>query len=133
MDGLYRSAKMKLIPFIIFILVLAGCDQFNRDHLVGSSFGVNLENISNGKKTQYSDGLFLIYDVEDTELIYRDIFSEPFSKGEVVIHFKNDKFSSDKDGLIWYRQLDTFDGYTKTIFYIPDRKLLGFGYAYSLM
>jgi len=124
---------MKTLYILALCLVLVGCDKFDRDNLIKSSFGADLERITSGKKTQYSDGLFLVFDVTDTDPLYAQFFTKPFDEEEISLFFGNTKYDSADVGKIRYRLLDSFDGFTKTIFYIPKLKLLGFGYSDGLL
>lgn len=123
---------MKILNIIVLSLILIGCDKFDRDNLLNASFGADLESLTSGKKTKYLDGLFLVFDVAATDPLYAQFFTEPFHKGEISLIFGDTEYDSAEVGEIHYRLLDSFDGYTKTIFYIPKLKLLGFGYSDGL-
>lgn len=124
---------MKTIALIAISLFLVSCDKFNKGHLLTGSFDADLPAISSGKKTRYSDGLFLVYNVTDHDPLYSRFFTKPFNEGNVTVSFGNTEFNSSDVGSIRYRVLDSFDGYTKTIFYIPKQKILGFGYSDGLL
>lgn len=114
-------------------LIIVACNRFDRDHLLKSSFGADLQSLTSDRKAQYTDGLFLVYDVEDTDSLYTRFFDEPFHEGAIALSFGDRQFSSSEVGRIRYRLLDSLDGHTKTIFYIPDMRLLGFGFSDGLM
>ena len=61
---------MKTITMLAVSTFLVSCNKFDKDNLLTNKFGVDLLAISSGKKSQYSDGLFLVYNV--TELVPRD-------------------------------------------------------------
>lgn len=125
--------EIKILYMIAFCLFLVRCDKFDRDNLLNGSFGADLESISVGKKTKYSDGLFLIYEVAATDPLYAQFFTEPFYEEDIRLFFGDTVYDSADVGMIRYRCLDSFDGYTKAIFYIPKLKLLGFGYSDGLL
>ena len=125
--------EMKILYMIALCLILVGCDKFDRDNLLSGSFGADLESITSGKKTKYSDGLFLVFDVAATDPLYAQFFTKPFDEENVSLFFGDTEYNSQDVGKIRYRRLDSFDGYTKTIFYIPKLKLLGFGYSDGLL
>jgi len=124
---------VRILSLILINLCLVSCGKFDQEHLLSKSFGADLESISSGKKTKYSDGLFIILNVLDTEPVYSRFFAEPFKEGDVSLKFGDTEFNSAEVGKIRYRFLESFDGYTKTIFYIPKQKLLGFGYSDGVM
>ena len=124
---------MKTSYAIALSLILVGCDKFDRGTLLSSSFGTDLQSITSGKKTKYSEGLFRVYDVEVTDPLYAQFFTAPFNEADISLLFGDTEYDSEEVGKIRYRLLDSFDGYTKTIFYIPKLKLLGFGYSDGLL
>ncbi|WP_411825410.1 hypothetical protein [Luteolibacter sp. AS25] len=124
---------MKTILLLLLGFLLVSCDRFNRDELISRSFDADLGALTAGRKTDYSDGLLLVHGVTDSDPLYAQFFSKSFSKGEVHLSFGDTQFNSKDVGKIRYRLLDSFDGYTKTIFYIPSRKILGFGFSDGLL
>ncbi len=124
---------MKFIALAIISLLLISCDKFDEGEMLANAFGVDLVKLTEGKKTSYSDGLLLVYDVSDGEALYATFFTDLYKEGDVHISFKGTQFDSTDVGVIRYRLLDSFDGYTQTIFYIPKEKTLGFGYSDGLM
>ena len=124
---------MKTILILAVSLSLVSCDKFSRDNFLSNSFGADLQTITSGKKTKYSDGLFLVFDVSTSDALYSQFFADPYDEGDIWLSFGDTEFEPSEDGKIQYRRLESFDGYTKTIFYIPKRRILGFGYSDGLM
>ncbi len=124
---------MKLVAILIIFLGIVSCTRFDEDHLLIDSFGLNLKELSKGKKVEYTDGLFLVYDIAETDLLYKEFFTDDFYEGDVVITFGRREFSSSGGGKMKYCLLESFDGFTKTVFYIANQRLLGFGYSDGLM
>lgn len=120
---------MKTIVPLLIGLLLVSCDRFDREELTTRSFDADLKALAAAKKTEYSDGLFLVHGISDHEPLYLKFFTDPFTEGHVSISFGDTQFDSSDVGGIRYRVYDSIDGYTKTIFYIPSRKILGFGFS----
>ena len=123
---------MKTCLVILLSFTIVACGRFNEDQFLTESFGVDLRNLSSSKKTEYSDGLFLVFDVSDVDPIYAQFFTKPCEAKNVTISFDSSQFDSSEVGGIRYQLLDSLDGYTKTVFYIPKQKLMGFGYSDGL-
>jgi len=124
---------MKTGLIIILSFIIVACSRFNQDHFLSESFGADLRSLASSNKTEYSDSLFLVFDVSNTDPIYSHFFTKPYETESVTISFGDTQFNSSEVGVIQYQLLESFDGYTKTIFYIPKQKLMGFGYANSLL
>ena len=124
---------MKTFLPLLLSLLLVSCDRFNRDELMTRSFKADLVALTAGKKTEYTDGLLLVHGVVDSDPLYAQFFAKPFSEEDVRLSFGDTHFNSSDVGKIRYRLLDSLDGYTKTIFYIPSRKILGFGFSDGLL
>lgn len=124
---------MKTLLVTILSLAIVACGRFSQDQLLTENFGVDLQSLSSSKKTEYSDGLFLVFDVSDVDPIYAHFFTKPHEEKSVTILFGEIQFDSSEVGIIRYHLLGSIDGYTKTVFDVPEKKMMGFGYSDGLL
>ena len=117
-----------LVPVFLAIL-LSGCKKFDQSHFIKEEFGTNLTPLLRDKRVEYSDGLLQIFEVTESDPLYQTFFNTDYQSEEVGLGFDKLYFSTSQVGEIRYRIIGSFDEYKKTIFYIPKKHILGFGYA----
>lgn len=118
------------ILLAVVLLGLVGCSQFSRSHFFSEGFGFDLNQQIIGKKFQYTDGCLQVFDVAETDPIYKASFPEKPAIEPVGIEIGDLNFYASQLGEIRYRRLlPDADIYPRVIFYIPKTKELVFAYA----
>jgi len=120
------------IAVILLGCLLCSCGRFSHSNLLSDSFGIDLRPFLTKKRTSYSDACLQIFDVSENDLLYKKFFSEKYLTEQVGIDFAEIKFNTSKFGEIRYRNFGEFDGFIKTVFYIPKNKILGFGFSTAI-
>ena len=127
-----RSEKIMMRYFLVPVflaILLSGCNKFDQSHFIKEEFGTNLTPLLKDKRVEYSDGLLQIFEVTESDLLYQTFFNTDYQCEKVGLGFDKLYFRTSQLGEIRYRIIGSFDEYKKTIFYIPKKHILGFGYA----
>ena len=105
-------------------------DTFNKDTLIRSTFQTDLPPYIAKEKTTYSDGCLQFHKITESHPLFLLYFSEPHEMN-FYISFPHEEFTDpDVRNSIHLRRIGkSFDGHVPLVAYIPERKLLVFGYA----
>ncbi len=105
-------------------------DTFYKNTLIRSTFGTDLTPYIAKEKTTYSDGCLQFHGITKSHPLFLLYFSEPFERN-FHISFLHEEFddSTARNGIYLRRIGESFDAYVPIVAYIPDRKLLIFGYS----
>lgn len=105
-------------------------DTFNREHLITTAFGMDLNPHVEKEKTTYSDGCLQFHEISKSHPLFLRHFSVPHEK-TFHISFLHEEFNDPhaRDSFYLHRVGKSFDGYVPIVAYIPRLKRLVFGYC----
>lgn len=107
---------------------------YSREYFLTQSFGENLEELSQGKKAIYRDGIFTVFEVTEEDEIYQKF--SPFESSESIwVQMKRREFQASPESLFQYKtiQAASLDGSIKTVLYIPREDRMIFIYATAIL
>lgn len=121
---------MSFLLAVSFLFFSASCSRFNQTYFINEAFGFNLKKVASGKITDEKNGLFVVYDVSENDLIFKKAFNENtiVSKKYVPFEFNGRELGKSKWGRTVYRHWKYFDGYFQASVYYQEERMLFFGY-----
>jgi len=118
---------------LVTIFAIKSCrifDTFNKETLIRSTFQTDLTPYIAKEKTTYSDGCLQFHGISKSHPLFLLYFSVPYEK-TFHISFPHEEFNDPhaRDSIYFRRIGKSFDGYAPVVTYLPEQKMLVFGYS----
>ena len=127
---LFASAILLSLVTIFAIISSRIFDTFSENTLIRSTFQTDLTSYIAKEKTTYSDGCLQFHFITESHPLFLLYFSKTHEK-TFYISFLHEEFNdpNTQDSIYLNRIGKSFDGYVPVVAYIPQRKILVFGYS----